>query len=171
MRVKLIVGALIATAALVTTACSPQSAPQPAQTSRTPTAETRKQGPAIGSKVRVAGLTANYHGSRNIVGDRTVTVVMEDGYFVPTVIKGSPGQKITLQIENKAKEPHMFAVDGRYIKLQVPPGQRWPVPITLPKSGNLSFYSQAHWREGMAGVFNVSGGIAAAPPSPSPAHR
>jgi hypothetical protein len=171
MRVKLIVGALMATAALVTTACSTQSSPQPTQTSRTPTAEPRKQGPAIGSRVKVAGITANYHGSRNIVGDRVVTVVIEDGYFVPTVIKGSPGQKITLQIENKAKEPHMFAVDGRYIKLQVPPGQRWPIPLTLPQSGNLSFYSQAHWREGMAGVFNVSGAVAAAPASPTPNHR
>jgi plastocyanin len=114
---------------------------------------------AIGDKVRVAGLTANYHGTKNVARTSKVTIEIEDNYFSPTIIKGKPGQRIIVSLENESQSPHTFTIGGRYVDQQIAPGQLSEVPVVLPRSGNLSFFCTFQKKVGMAGGFNVSGPI------------
>jgi plastocyanin len=136
--------------------------PDPAAThTKTPTSTPAVSQPqlAIGDKVRVAGVTANYHGTKNVAGASKVHIEIEDNYFAPTVIKGKPGQRIVVSLENESQSPHTFTIGGRYVDQQIQPGQLSEVPVVLPKSGNLSFFCTFQKKVGMAGGFNVSGPI------------
>ncbi|MEQ4208211.1 cupredoxin domain-containing protein [Actinopolymorpha sp. B17G11] len=113
----------------------------------------------IGSKAELAGVRANYHGTKDITGARKVSIEIEDNYFSPTVIKGTPGQRIVVSLENESQSPHTFTIAGTYVDMQIQPGGVSEVPVRLPKSGNLSFFCTFQKKNGMAGVFNASGPI------------
>jgi plastocyanin len=114
---------------------------------------------SVGEKIKVAGLVANYHGTKNVAGAKSVYVEIEDNYFAPTVIKAKPSQKILLRVENESQSPHTLTIGGRYVNQQIQPGMISEVRVTMPKSGNLSFFCTFEKKAGMAGGFNVSGPI------------
>jgi plastocyanin len=64
-----------------------------------------------------------------------------------------------LQVENESQSPHTFTISGRYVDQQIQPGMISEVRVTMPKSGNLSFFCTFNKKIGMAGGFNVSGPI------------
>lgn len=134
--------------------------PEPVQ-SRAATPKPAKATPTlkIGSKAELAGVRANYHGTKDIAGTNKVSIEIEDNYFSPTVIKGKPGQRVLVSLENESQSPHTFTIAGTYIDMQIQPGGLSEVPVKLPKSGNLSFFCTFQKKNGMAGVFNVSGPI------------
>ncbi len=147
--------------ALVMVGCAGPG-PDPAAThtrSPKPTPAAAKPQAAIGDKVKIAGLTANYHGTKNVAGAAKVHIEIEDNYFSPTVIKGKPGQRIVVALENESQSPHTFTIGGRYVDQQIQPGGLSEVPVVLPKSGNLSFFCTFQKKVGMAGGFNVSGPV------------
>jgi plastocyanin len=116
----------------------------------------------------VAGETAIYHGTEDITGASRVTIDMEDTYFSPTVLRGEPGQRLQLTLRNRGKSPHHFATADDQLIVEVQPGLTADGRITLPSSGNLSFYCLLHRQDAMAGAFNVSGEIGEAEPEPEP---
>jgi plastocyanin len=111
----------------------------------------------VGSKVELAGVHANYHGTEDVSGARTMHIEIEDNYFSPTVIKGKPGQRLVVALENESQSPHTFTIGGSYVDQQIQPGGLSEVRVKLPESGNLSFFCTFQKKNGMAGVFNVSG--------------
>ena len=123
---------------------------------------------AMGARLKVAGANANYHGSKDISGAKKVYIEIEDNYFSPTVIKGDPGQKILVSLENESQSPHTFTIGGRYVDQEMQPGGLSEVKVTLPKSGNLSFYCKFQKKNGMAGGFNVTGPVGAPGPKTKP---
>ena len=169
MRARCVV-VTVTVAAFAVASCSGSP---PAEERVTPTPEastpaTATPNVAIGAKLKVAGTNANYHGTRDVAGERKVSIEIEDNYFSPTVIKGKPGQRILVSLENEAQSPHTFTIAGRYIDLEMQPGKLSEVRVTLPKSGNLSFYCRYQKKNGMAGGFNVTGPVAAPGPTSTP---
>ena len=108
-----------------------------------------------GGKINAAGVQANDHGSKSASGETKVE--LDDYYFKPTVLKGSPGQKITLELENEGSAEHTFTVDAQGVDQELEPGDEAKVTVTIPKSGAISFYCKFHKDEGMAGALVANG--------------
>ena len=106
----------------------------------------------------MAGLTANYHGTAD-VSQATGKVIIElkDFFFEPTVLHGAPGQQVTFTLQNTSENPHTFTTADMSADIEVQPGMIAEGRVTLPRSGNLSFFCRFHKEQGMAGGFNVSG--------------
>src|SRR5436309_1891921 len=147
-------GFVLALVATTIAGCA-SSSPETAQTPARPSAAVA--GPSLGSKVEVAGVKANYHGTKDVSKAKRVYIEIEDNYFKPTVIKGKPGQRLLVSIENESQSPHTFTIGGTYVDLVMEPGRVSQSPLRLPKSGNLSFYCTVQKKNGMAGAFHVSG--------------
>lgn len=82
----------------------------------------------------------------------------DDGvnYFSPTVITGSPGQKIEIELKNESDSvKHNFTVEDQNINQDLDPGQDATVTVTLPSSGTLEFHCEYHQSAGMVGQFTV----------------
>jgi len=108
-----------------------------------------------GGKINAAGVQANDHGSKSASGETKVE--LDDYYFEPTVLKGSPGQKITLELENEGSIEHNFTIASQGIDKDLEAGEDAKVTVTIPKSGALSFYCKYHKSQGMAGALVANG--------------
>jgi plastocyanin len=108
-----------------------------------------------GGQINAAGVQANNHGSKSASGETKVE--LDDYYFEPTVLKGSAGQKVTLELENEGSAEHTFTVDSQGIDKELQPGDEAKVTVTIPKSGAVSFYCKFHKTEGMAGALVANG--------------
>jgi len=108
-----------------------------------------------GGQIDAAGVQANDHGSKSASGETKVE--LDDYYFEPTVLKGSPGQKVTLELENEGSAEHTFTVDSQGVDQELQPGDDAKVTVTIPKSGAISFYCKFHKSEGMAGALVANG--------------
>lgn len=115
-----------------------------------------------GGQVNAAGVQANNHGTKTASDDTKVE--LNDYYFEPTILKGKPGQKIKLELENEGSVEHSFTIDSQSVDREIQPGDEAEVTVTVPKSGSVSFYCKFHKSSGMAGAL-VSGSGAA--PSPT----
>ena len=118
------------------------------------TSEGSGSGEAAG-QINAAGVQANDHGSKSASGETKVE--LDDYYFEPTVLKGSPGQKVTLELENEGSAEHTFTVDAQGVDQELQPGDEAKVTVTIPKSGAISFYCKFHKSEGMAGALVANG--------------
>jgi plastocyanin len=116
---------------------------------------TSTSGGGEGGKKVIAGVQANDHGSKT-VGDE-VKVELDDYYFEPTVLKGKPGQKVTLELENEGKVEHNFSIASQGVDQDVEAGEDAKVTVTIPKSGALSFFCKYHKSMGMAGALTSGG--------------
>jgi plastocyanin len=114
-----------------------------------------EQGEKEGTKTTIAGVSANDHGSKQVSGKTEVE--LDDYYFEPTVLKGRPGSKVTLEVENEGKVEHNFSIDAQQIDEDIDASESATVTVTIPQSGQLSFYCKYHKSMGMAGALTASG--------------
>lgn len=115
-------------------------------------------GESEGGTTTVAGLQANNHGTKSVETSGKTEVELDDFYFEPTVLEGTPGRKVTLELKNDGKTEHSFTVDSQGIDKDIEPGDEGEVTVTIPKSGAISFYCKYHKSSGMAGALAVEGG-------------
>ncbi len=108
-----------------------------------------------GGKKQIAGVSANDHGSKTVSNETEVE--LDDYYFSPTVLKGTPGQKVTLELKNEGKVEHNFTIDSQGIDKDLEAGEDAKVSVTIPKSGVISFYCKYHKSQGMAGGLATRG--------------
>ena len=117
---------------------------------------TESSGSGGGSgQINAAGVEANDHGSKSASGETKVE--LDDYYFKPTVLKGSPGHKVTLELENEGSTEHTFTIDAQGVDQALQPGDDAKVTVTIPKSGAVSFYCKFHKSQGMAGALVANG--------------
>jgi hypothetical protein len=83
--------------------------------------------------------------------------------FQPSVITGSPGQRLQLTVlqadDLSADFQHNFSIDQLHINKDIPEGagHSISVTVTLPQSGPLTFYCYYHFfNEQHAGEFLVA---------------
>jgi plastocyanin len=116
---------------------------------------TEKSGSGGGGQKTIAGLSANDHGTKTVT--KETEVELDDYYFEPTVIQGTAGQKVTLELKNEGKVEHNFTLKAQGIDKTLQPGEDAKVTVTIPASGAVSFYCKFHKGEGMAGALVVKG--------------
>jgi plastocyanin len=111
-----------------------------------------------GGTTTIAGQASNDHGSKDVSSSSSVDLEMDNYYFEPTLLKGKPGEKITIKLENKGSVEHNFSVSGQGIDQDLEPGKDATVTVTFPKSGTLQFFCKYHRSQGMAGGLQASAG-------------
>jgi plastocyanin len=114
-----------------------------------------ESGESEGTMATIAGVSANDHGSKQVSG--TTEVELDDYYFDPTVLQGKPGSKVTLELKNDSSIEHNFSIDAQNIDQDLEGGKSATVTVTIPQSGQVSFYCKYHKSRGMAGALAASG--------------
>jgi len=140
-------------AAPTTAAQSPAVSPSPSPSPSPSESSTPKT-------IKIGGETANFKGSEDLAGKKTFTLELDNDegvfYFDPTILKGTPGERITLILKNVGSTKHNFTVDGLKINQDLDqPGESARVTIVFPQSGSLQFHCEYHESIGMIGELQV----------------
>lgn len=109
-----------------------------------------------GGSITIEGQQANAHGEADVTGKSDEDVEIDDFYFEPTVLKGEPGQKITLHLENEGDTTHNFSITDQNIDTDVDSGDDADVDVTFPQSGTVMFFCKFHQGQGMLGGLQVA---------------
>jgi plastocyanin len=112
-----------------------------------------------GGSTTIGGMTAELHGTKDVSGETgKVEIELYDDYFEPTILKGEPGQTVTLELKNEGENPHTLTISDQDIDQEVQPGDEAEADVTFPQSGELTFVCRFHESKGMVGALEVSGG-------------
>jgi plastocyanin len=134
--------AVVLALALVATACS------------------KKASGGGGGTITIAGQKANDKGTKDVSGASSSELELNNEgnvyYFEPTILKGTAGQKMTLELSNEGTALHNFSVTDQNVDQDVPSGQKAEVTVTFPQSGTLVFFCKYHQTLGMVGALEVA---------------
>lgn len=111
---------------------------------------------ATGGQSTIGGLAFNNHGSKNVAGMSSIEVEADNFYFEPSVLIGTPGQHLAVNLKNSASIPHNFTLQAQNINKDLDPNSKASVQVTFPTSGVLSFWCEYHKNSGMAGGVKAS---------------
>jgi len=107
----------------------------------------------------IGGTQVETHGTKDVTtASGKVEVEMYDNYFEPTVLKGKPGQMVTLELKNSGKAVHTFTLPQQSLDKEIQPGDEGEVDVTFPQSGELKFVCKFHAGLGMIGALQTSAG-------------
>lgn len=104
----------------------------------------------------------NDEGTGAIKGDE-MDVELDDFYFGPTFIKGTPGTTVTLELTNEGDATHTFTSDALGVDQEVSAGETASLDVTLPAAGAVAFYCRFHKQQGMQGAFFFKEGDSVTP--------
>jgi len=129
-----------------------------------PVAAPRAAAARKGAKaVTIAGVAYTDHGTRDISTQGVVKMEADDYYFGPTFLRGKPGQRVRLRIENESSTLHNITIPGQQVDRDILPKQTIEVDVTVPASGAVAFMCKFHGPVGMNGqIVAVEGKIGAA---------
>ena len=96
-------------------------------------------------------------GGMDVSGMTMVDVVMQDDVFAPAVLRGTPGQALTIDLDNTGTQEHNFSLEDQDVDTDVEPGEKATVKVTFPASGTLEFVCEYHESQGMTGSLEVPG--------------
>ena len=112
-----------------------------------------------GGSTTIGGMTAELHGTKDVSHETgKVEIEMYDDYFEPTILKGTPGQTVTLELKNEGENPHTLTIADQNVDQEVQPADEAEVDVTFPETGELTFVCRFHESKGMVGALEVSGG-------------
>jgi YVTN family beta-propeller protein len=121
--------------------------PAPAAAATTPT--TAVQPP--GQPIKLGELTFADHGTKDVKGQTELELEADDYYFAPTFLRGTPGQTLTLEIENESGTLHNLSIPALHLDKDIPPKGKVHVQVTMPQSGAVHFFCKFHTAMGMNG--------------------
>ncbi len=152
MHTRTFVLSSVAAVALITlAACSSSSS--------TASSGERARAP-ISGKITIGSDQANDHGTEDATGKTTFEIEASNdssGYFFkPTILQGSGGQSITLEIKNDGSVPHNFSITSMNVNVTVEPGASQEVKVTFPQTGTVEYFCSFHHALGMAGELSVA---------------
>jgi plastocyanin len=99
----------------------------------------------------------NDKGTKSPTGNE-IEVELDDFYFSPTFIQGTPGQSLKLHLKNEGKNPHTFTSSALNVNQTLQPDQNMDVQVTLPQAGATEFHCSFHQGQGMQGAFFFKSG-------------
>jgi plastocyanin len=141
-RIPILAAALVLVLALALAACGGSSKSKESEQATTTT---------------IGGQAVESHGTKDVSGETgKVEIEMYDYYFEPTVLKGTPGQKVMLELKNEGNNAHTFTVSEQSIDQEVQPGDEAEAAVTFPQSGELTFVCKFHQSSGMVGALEPS---------------
>jgi hypothetical protein len=101
-----------------------------------------------------------YEGTQDVRGEQLVTltagrVAQGVPFFAPTILEGSPNQRIVLRLSNATPSSHNFTLDAEHISTALPAGAAVEMTVQFPTSGALVFYCNIHSAEQHGGGLYV----------------
>ncbi len=109
-----------------------------------------------GGKITLDGKEANDFGTKDVSGESSLELELDDFYFEPTVLQGTAGQQLTLELGNEGDALHNFSLSDQGIDQDVEAGASAEVTVTLPGSGTLVFICKYHEGQGMVGALEAA---------------
>ena len=108
--------------------------------------------------ITVGGQKMNDKGTKDVSGASTADLELNNEgsvyYFEPTILKGAPGQKITLALSNEGTTLHNLSIADQGVDQDVQPDGKATVTVTFPQSGTVIFFCKYH-----ATSFNMRGAL------------
>ena len=104
-----------------------------------------------GRSITLGDLTFSNHGTKDLKGQGELDLEADNYYFEPTFLRGSPGQKLKVEIENESGTLHNFSIPDQHLDVNIPPKGKVIVEITFPSSGVVRFFCKFHSAKGMNG--------------------
>ena len=101
--------------------------------------------------VTIGGVNFADHGTRDVSSLTVVKMEADDYYYGPTFLRGKPGQRLRLRIENESGTLHNITIAGQQIDRDILPKKTIEVDVTIPESGTLVFSCKFHGPLGMNG--------------------
>ena len=105
--------------------------------------------------VTIGGMSFADHGTRDVGTLRVVKMEADDYYFGPTFLRGKPGQRLRLRIENESGTLHNITIAGQ-LDRDIHPKKTIEVDVTIPDSGTLVFSCKFHGPLGMNGQLTAT---------------
>jgi YVTN family beta-propeller protein len=106
--------------------------------------------------VTIAGVLYHDHGTRDISGQRVVKMEADDYYFGPTFLRGKPGQRVRLRVENESGTLHNITIADQQIDRDILPKKTIEGDVTIPPSGVVTFSCKFHGPLGMNGQLTAA---------------
>jgi plastocyanin len=105
-----------------------------------------------GPTIRLAdGQRASAHGEADVAGVSATVIEMEDFFFRPTVLHGTPGQRLTITLSNQGNSLHDFRIAAEHIDANAEAGTPVTVTVTFPEKGAVTFECRYHLLQNMRG--------------------
>jgi YVTN family beta-propeller protein len=101
------------------------------------------------------GVTYADHGTKDVRKLSKLELEADDYYFGPTFLRGNPGQRLTLMMENEANTLHNITIPALGIDKDIPPKGKVRLDVTFPASGVLTFSCKFHGPLGMNGMLKT----------------
>lgn len=112
-----------------------------------------------GPTIRLAdGQRASYHGEADVSGVSSTVIEMDDFFFRPTVLHGTPGQPLTVTLSNQGNSLHDFRIAAQHIDANVEAGTPVTITVTFPEKGAVTFECRYHLLQNMRGELVAGGG-------------
>ncbi|MGH2607746.1 MAG: plastocyanin/azurin family copper-binding protein [Tepidiformaceae bacterium] len=125
-------------------------------------------GTSDGHVTQLGDQTVNDRGTVDASGNSGLEFQAGDFYFEPTFVRGTPGQKLTLRVENTGGVIHNVSLAGG-TDVDVKAGEAVDVELTFPESGVALFFCKYHAGQGMVGELLTGDAQPTAVAIPSPA--
>jgi hypothetical protein len=68
-----------------------------------------------GRSITLGDLTFSNHGTKDLKGQGELDLEADNYYFEPTFLRGSPGQKLKVEIENESGTRHNFSIPDQHL--------------------------------------------------------
>jgi plastocyanin len=107
--------------------------------------------PPKGKSITLGNLTFSDHGTKDVKGQAKLDLEADNYYFEPTFLRGTPGQKLKLEIENESSTLHNFSISEQHVDVNIPRKGKVVVEVTFPSSGVVRFFCKFHVSRGMNG--------------------
>jgi YVTN family beta-propeller protein len=104
----------------------------------------------------IDGLPMADHGMLDVRGASDAKVRVDDYYFAPTVLRGRPGQRLHLRVENAAGTLHNLSATAIGLDRDLPPKSGLEIDVPFPASGSVRFFCKFHAPLGQSGLFQVA---------------
>ena len=101
--------------------------------------------------ITLGDLTFSNHGTKDVKGQGELDLEADNYYFEPTFLRGTPGQKLKLEIENESSTLHNFSIPEQNLDVNIPAQGKVVVEVTFPSSGVVRFFCKFHSGRGMNG--------------------
>lgn len=99
---------------------------------------------------------ASDQGTKGVQNQTTLAVRANDYSFTPSILRGRPGQKVRLEIENESGTLHNISIPGQKLDKDIPPKGRVVAEVTFPQTGVVRFFCKFHSALGMNGELRAS---------------
>lgn len=104
-----------------------------------------------GRSITLGDLTFSNHGTKDLKGQGELDLEADNYYFGPTFLRGSPGQKLKVEIENESGTLHNFSIPDQHLDVNIAPKGKVVVAIAFSSSGVVRFFCKFHSARGMNG--------------------